>query len=418
MTINASFKINFKLIMSLIESYKVITVTHHNLDVQEIGSFYIQNEDKNTVIADLKLKYNIDEFLYLETCNRVSYVLYTGLEIDQDFLDSFFYDINPQLKDVSGSVQKFVSVYEGESAVKHVFEMASSMDSMVVGEREIFSQFRSAYDQSRSSGFTGDFLRLLENSAVVTAKQIYSETKIGERALSIVSLAIRTMLEKIDGNGQKVLLIGSGETNQLVGKFLKKYKFSNIEIYNRTIDNAKTLAETLGASSLHLSQLSEARDFDIIIICTSANRVVIDLPLYQKMLSGDQSKKIIIDLAVPRNVGEDVVNYSNVDYIDIQNLKALAEENLAFRKAELSKARPIVQLQLQAFRKKLHLRQFEKAISKLPVELTHVKDRAINVVYKKRINELPAEAQELVVEMMDYMEKKCVASTIKLSREL
>ena len=253
---------------------------------------------------------------------------------------------------------------------------------------------------------------------VVTAKQIYSETKIGERALSIVSLAIRTMLEKIDGNGQKVLLIGSGETNQLVGKFLKKYKFSNIEIYNRTIDNAKTLAETLGASSLHLSQLSEARDFDIIIICTSANRVVIDLPLYQKMLSGDQSKKIIIDLAVPRNVGEDVVNYSNVDYIDIQNLKALAEENLAFRKAELSKARPIVQLQLQAFRKKLHLRQFEKAISKLPVELTHVKDRAINVVYKKRINELPAEAQELVVEMMDYMEKKCVASTIKLSREL
>lgn len=418
MTINASFKITFKLIMSLIGSYKVITVTHHNLDVQEIGSFYIQNEDKNTVIKDLKFKYNIDEFLYLETCNRVSYVLYTGLEIDQNFLDSFLYDINPQLKDVSGSVQKFVSVYEGESAVKHVFEMASSMDSMVVGEREIFAQFRSAYDLSRSSGFTGDFLRLLENSAVVTAKQIYSETKIGERALSIVSLAIRTMLEKIEGNGQKVLLVGSGETNQLVGKFLKKYKFTNIEIYNRTIDNAKTLAETLGAPSLHLSQLSEARNFDIIIICTSANRVVIDLPLYQKMLSGDQSKKIIIDLAVPRNVGEDVVEYSNVDYIDIQNLKALAEENLAFRKAELSKARPIVQLQLQAFRKKLHLRQFEKAISKLPVELTHVKDRAINVVYKKRINELPAEAQELVVEMMDYMEKKCVASTLKLSREL
>jgi len=418
MTINASFKITFKLVMSLIESYKVITVTHHNLDVQEIGSFYIQNEDKNSVIAGLKLKYNIDEFLYLETCNRVSYVLYTGLEIDQNFLDSFFYDINPQLKDVSGSVQKFVSIYEGESAVKHVFEMASSMDSMVVGEREIFSQFRSAYSQSRSSGFTGDFLRLLENSAVVTAKQIYSETKIGERALSIVSLAIRTMLEKINGHGQKVLLVGSGETNQLVGKFLKKYKFSNIEIYNRTIDNAKTLAETLSASSLHLSQLSEARDFDIIIICTSANRVVIDLPLYKKMLSGDQSKKIIIDLAVPRNVGEDVVNYSNVDYIDIQNLKALAEENLAFRKAELSKARPIVQSQLQAFRKKLHLRQFEKAISKLPVELTNVKDRAINVVYKKRINELTAEAQELVVEMMDYMEKKCVASTLKLSREL
>ena len=98
--------------MSLIESYKVITVTHHNLDVQEIGSFYIQNEDKNSVIAGLKLKYDIDEFLYLETCNRVSYVLYAGLEIDQNFLDRFFYDVNPQLKNISGSVQKFVSVYE------------------------------------------------------------------------------------------------------------------------------------------------------------------------------------------------------------------------------------------------------------------------------------------------------------------
>jgi glutamyl-tRNA reductase len=404
--------------MSLIDCYKVITVTHHNLDVQEIGNFYIQSNDKDACLNELRDDFDIREIIYLETCNRVSYVFFGERDLDHDFLTDFFSRINPALKNIDSSVQKFVTTYEGESAVKHVFEMTSSMDSLVVGEREIFVQFKKAYIKSKESGLTCDFLRLLQDFAVVTAKQVYSQTRIGEKALSVVSLAIRTMLSKVIGRNEKVLLIGSGETNQLVGKFLKKYEFKNIEIYNRSLDNARSLAENLGASSYHLQDLKDARNFDIVIICTSANQVVIDLPLYQKMLNGDQSEKIIIDLAVPRNVSEEVIKHCNVDYIDIEALKSLAEENLNFRKGELVKARPIIAQQLQAFRKNLFNRQLEKAIAKLPSELTNVKERAINKVYHKRINELPAEAKDLVIEMMDYMEKKCVASTIRLSKEI
>ena len=408
--------------MSLIDSYKVVTVTHHDLNVHEIANFYINPTDGNSkddVISKLKHSHEISELIYLETCNRVSYIIYGQSEIDDKWLQDFFFDINPHLDSaISNSLKKFVTIYEGEQAVKHVFELASSMDSLVVGEREIFSQLRAAYNHCYKLRTTGDFLRILENTTVTTAKKIYSNTKIGEKALSIVSLAIRAMMERQPNHNQKILLVGSGETNSLVGKFLKKYNFQNVEIYNRSLDNAKSLSQMLDAPSFHLKDLTTAHDFDIIFICTSAQKVIIDLPLYQKMLNGDTSNKIIIDLSIPRNVSEEVVDFCNVDYIDIQGLKNIAEENLAFRKNELSKARPIVREELNAFRKGLQKRQIEKAISKLPGELNSIKDKAINVVYQKRMGELPEEAKELVMEMMNYMEKKCVASTMRMSKEI
>jgi len=408
--------------MSLIDSYKVVTVTHHDLNVHEIANFYINPTDgksKDDIISKLTNSHEITELIYLETCNRVSYIIYGLSEIDEKWLQDFFLDINPHLDSaISDSLKKFVTIYEGEQAVKHVFELASSMDSLVVGEREIFSQLRAAYNHCYELGTTGDFLRVLENTTVTTAKKIYSNTKIGEKALSIVSLAIRAMMERQPNHNQKILLVGSGETNSLVGKFLKKYNFQNVEIYNRSLDNAKTLSQRLDAPSFHLKDLIKAHDFDIIFICTSAQKVIIDLPLYQKMLNGDTSNKVIIDLSIPRNVSEEVVDFCNVDYIDIQCLKNIAEENLAFRKSELSKARPIIREELNAFRKKLQKRQIEKAISKLPTELSNIKDKAINIVYQKRMTELPDEVKVLVMEMMDYMEKKCVASTMRMSKEI
>lgn len=408
--------------MSLIDNYKVITVTHHNLNVHEIGNFYIhptEGQSKNEVILNIKKSNGITELIYLETCNRVSYIIYGNADIDKEWMQNFFAIINPDLdQHIRKSLQKFVTIYEGEQAIKHVFELASSMDSLVVGEREIFSQLRAAYKHDYELGTTGDFLRLLENMTVATAKTIYNKTKIGEKALSIVSLAVRALLERQPDPSQKVLLIGSGETNSLVGKFLKKYNFKNVEIYNRSLDNATSLSQLLDAPSHHLNELSEAHDFDIVFICTSAQKVIIDLPLYKKMLNGNIDKKIIIDLSIPRNVSEEVVDYCNVEYIDIQSLKDIAEENLAFRKNELKKARPIIREQLSAFRRRLHNRQIEKAMSKLPHELSSIKDRALQSVYKKRVEALPDEAKDLVMEMMDYMEKKCVASTMRLSKEI
>lgn len=407
--------------MGLIDNYKVITVTHHNLDISDIGNFYIrmQDSDLDSRLKQLKDEFGLDELFYLETCNRVCFISFAHKAIDNEFLKSFFKVVNPELEaETLDHIDSFADFYEGEAALRHVFEMASSMDSLVVGEREIFRQFRKAYEQCKQAGLTGDYLRILEKATVATAKKIYSTTSIAEKALSVVSLAIQAMIKANAEKDQHILLVGSGETNTLVAKFLRKYSMMNVSIYNRSIDNARKLASFLDADSYHLNELDKQDgSFDTIIICTSANRVVIDQKLYKQMIKADKSKKLIIDLAVPRNISEEVVRNFNIDYIDIGRLKEISEENLEERRKELEKARPIISSQLLEFKDLFHQRQLEKAMASIPKEIKELKKRAIEEVYGDRLESLDENAKTLVIEMMDYMEKKCISVPIKAARK-
>ena len=153
-------------------------------------------------------------------------------------------------------------------------------------------------------------------------------------------------------------------------------------------------------------------------VCTSASKAIIDVSLYKQMLAGDTSEKVIIDLAVPRNVTAEVVSDFNVRHIDIEDLKKLSEENLEFRKSEMEKARPMIQQEVVAFNQLFNERQIEKAMSHIPSEISAVKQKALQSVFNKRIDDLDDDAKALVLEMMDYMEKKCVAVPIKLAKQL
>lgn len=407
--------------MGLIDNYKVITVTHHNLDISDIGNFYIRSQEGNLYfrLRQLKSEFGLDELFYLETCNRVCFISFAHKTIDNEFLRSFFQSVNPDLEpETLDHIDSFADYYEGEAALRHVFEMASSMDSLVVGEREIFRQFRKAYDQCKQAGLTGDYLRILEKATVATAKKVYSTTAIAEKALSVVSLAIQAMINANDQKDQRILLIGSGETNTLAAKFLRKYNMMNVSIYNRSIDNARKLASFLDADSYHLNELDKLDGrFDTIIICTSANRVVIDQKLYKQMIKSDTSRKLVIDLAVPRNISEDVVRNFKLDYIDIGRLKKISEENLDERRKELEKARPIITSQILEFKDIFHQRQLEKAMASIPKEIKEVKKRAIEEVYGDRLESLDENAKTLVIEMMDYMEKKCISVPIKAAKK-
>ena len=409
--------------MSLLQPYKVITVTHHNLNVQEIGHFYLHGEGEDRItkgIQRLKDTFGFQELHYIETCNRVSYITFGGEEVTPTFLQDFFKVANPNFSDDAlMTIDKFAVILEAEKAVQHVFELASSMDSLVVGEREIFRQYRQAYESCRAQGHIGDKLRLLEKATVKTAKEVYNSTKIGEKPLSIVSLAMQALLKRQEQVDSKVILVGGGETNTLVAKFLKKYNYSNIRIYNRSLHNAQALAQSIGAESFHIQDLQDLNgDFDIIFICTSANKVIIDQALYSQMLGGDQNEKVIIDLAVPRNVSYQVVDENEVHYIDIESLKKLSEANLEFRKQEVEKARPIIANNINAFRDLVQQRQIEKAMSSVPVEIKAIKARALNEVYRDRIDLLDTDSKALLMEMMDYMEKKCVSVPIKLAKKV
>jgi len=407
----------------MLDNFKILTITHHNLNVDEIGHFMIKNEGKTDLsekLHVLKSQANLEEIIYLSTCNRVSFICYSNEVFDADYVKSFFHSVNPSLgEDKLKKISKFVDVYHGSKAVNHLFEVASSMDSLVVGEREIFRQFRESYQQSLEFGLVSDNLRMLENATVKAAKNVYDKTKIGEKPLSIVSLAFQSLMSHDIAKDARLLIVGAGETNTLFAKFLKKYNFTDISIFNRSLDNAANLVRLLDGKAYHLSELSTYdRGFDVMIVCTAATSAIINAPIYRNLERKENAKKIVIDLSVPSNVASDVVEGFDMEYIDIEQLRSLSNVNLEFRKKEVSAARVLLKNQLLAFNNQFQQRQLEKALNSVPKEIRKIKDRAIQKVYNEKIASLDPEVQSLIIEMMDYMEKKCIGVPMKAAKKL
>lgn len=407
----------------MLDNFKILTITHHNLNVDEIGHFVIHNEGREDLakkLHSLKKDAKLDEIIYLSTCNRVSFICYSNEDFNIDYVKSFFQFVNPSLEDDKlKKISKFVDVYSGSKAVNHLFEVASSMDSLVVGEREIFRQFRDAYAMSLDMALVNDNLRMLENATVKAAKEVYDKTKIGEKPLSIVSLAVQSLMNTGISRDARLLIVGAGETNTLFAKFLKKYSFSNVCIFNRSLDNAAQLVELLEAKAFHLSELATFdKGFDVLIVCTAATSAIIDASIYRNLVQKEISEKIVIDLSVPNNVAEDVVESFDMNYIDIEELRSLSQENLAFRKKEVHAARVLLRGQLIAFNNQFQQRQIEKALNSVPAEIKQIKERALTKVYNQQIAELDDNAQALILEMMDYMEKKCIGVPMKAAKRL
>lgn len=410
--------------MSFLQGYKIITITHHNLNVDELGNFIVSHSDDfdlQSKLQSLTSKHGISELIYLATCNRVSFICYSNETFDTDYLMSFFKSVSPDLpENLLHRIPKFAEVYVGRNAIEHLFEVASSMDSLVVGEREIFRQFRQAYNKAVEFGLVGDNLRVLERNTVTTAKSVYDQTRIGEKPLSIVSLAMQHMDATNLPENPRILIVGAGETNTLVGKFLKKKAYNRISIFNRSLDNAEKLSGYLEASAYHLTDLHTFDEgFDVMIVCTAATDPIITLPIYKQLLQKSEDNKLVIDLSVPANVAGDVVStYDTMDYVDIEKLRHRAEENLRFRKKEVICAKSIIQDSLEDFTKVYQQRQLEKAMKDVPKEIKKVKERALDIVYKDKVAALDQPTQALIYEMMTYMEKKCVSVPIKAAKSL
>lgn len=409
--------------MRLLDDYKVLTITHHNINVDELGYFVIkQNSDEELQhkLDELKSAMQIEELIYLATCNRVSYIFTAATELSTEFVQQFFTAVNPDLKkETSTKIEKFVSTYEGLQAVNHVMEVASSMDSLVVGEREIFRQLRQAYSRSLEFGHVKDNLRLLDRFVVTAAKEVYEKTKIGEKPLSIVSLAVQALYACDVHEDSRILMVGAGETNTKVAKFLKKKHFRNVAVFNRSIDNAAHLSQLLSAEAYHLQDLQTYdRGFDVIIVCTGATDPVITLPIYRQLLQRDTARKVVIDLSVPANVAHEVVNSFDINYIDIEKLRVSAETNLQHRRNELTAARQLLRAKLVEFQKAHQQRQLEMLLHLVPKEIKAVKQHAVDNVYAKKLEMLDDSSKALVMEMMDYMEKKCISVPMKAAKTL
>jgi glutamyl-tRNA reductase len=410
--------------MDTIYSYKIFTLTHKNTHLNDIGHFVLSENDSDAALKErlleIKKLMGMRELMYLATCNRITFFFTSDDNADGQFYPSkFIATVYGHLSaEVLQKANDNALIFEGREAISHLFEVAASMDSMVVGEREILRQLRETYEKNNEMGLTGDAIRLAMRFCVEAAKKVYSSTKIGEKPVSVVSLSIQKMLEKQLPSDARFLLIGAGQTNRLVIKFLQKHGYKNITVFNRSLKSAEKLASILGGEAYTIDALSSYnKGFDVIFAATAATEVILTKEIYNSMDKADGNKKLLIDLSIPANIDSSIAQEFDADYISMDDLKMIAQENIGFREQELGKAQEIVDEYVDTFHTAFKERQIELAMREVPEQIKAIRAHALNNVFKNEISELDEPQRELFDRVLAYMEKRCIAIPIQVAKE-
>lgn len=402
-----------------VERIKIIAFTHKTTNLSDIGKLHIQEDALKSRLESLKNTAGLDELFYLSTCNRVEFILSTSKNIDAPFLNDFFkaFDATWTTAQLNWAVET-AQVFKGDDALRHLFYVASSIDSLVVGEREIITQVRNAYEICNKIGVTGDLIRLAIKKTIEVAKEVYTHTNIAKNPVSVVSLAYRKLRALNVKQDARFLIIGSGITNTTMAKYLKKHQYSNFTIFNRTLENAQKLATELNGKAYPLTELTNYKEgFDIIVTCTGASGSIITKEIYKSLLGDDHSKKVVIDLAIPNDLDAEILNSYDINLIAINNLQEVAKENLLAREQELEACKVIVEKNIEGFKQIIRTRKVELAMSEVPEKIKAIRETA-NGVFAKELDALDANSKEVLDKILAYMEKKYISVPMKMAKEI
>ncbi len=403
-----------------IERLYNIAFTHRNLSLSDVGKLHIAPEDQKVRLSEVKSAFGIDELMYLTTCNRVEFTLVTVSEIDEAYLTRFINALFPvyNVDDVTRLAHNAV-MHQGKEAVEHLLSVASSVDSMVVGEREIITQVRGAFETSRDNGLSGDLIRIVIRHTIETAKRVYTETSIATRPVSVVSLAYHNLRDMNVPLDSRILIIGAGVTNTNMSKFLKKHGFTDFHVFNRTVSKAEQLAEDLNGTAYPLTELANFdKGFDVIMTCTGADEHIITQEIYENLLQGEEGRKVVIDLAIPQDLNPSIINHYNVTHISVEVLQEISNENLKARSEEIQHVEEILTEASFDFDSIYKQREIEIAMREVPEKVKEIKQNAINEVFKNELSTIDDESREVLEKVLGYMEKKYMSIPMLMAKEI
>jgi len=399
---------------------KVIAFTHKQVELKELGKLVICQESLIPKLRQVKDQFNIPEIFYLATCNRVAFVMATEEVVDKAFARKFIEAM--ELGICSNSTAIFVDaacIYEEQEALSHLLRTSCSLESLIVGEKEILAQVRKAYESAREAGLTGDYLRMVMGCAVKAAKEVYTHTSIAKNPISVVSLAYRKLRELNLCSNARVIIIGAGETNHNIAKYMQKHKFSNFAVFNRTLSKAQALATELGGEAFDLEELKNyKKGFDVIITCTSATQPIITTEIYTSLLNGETGKKTIVDLAIPNDTAPEILEQFPVNFIEVHSLNEVAKKNIQERYQELAHAEKIISQNISEFLPQLKQRRIELAMRQVPEKIKEIRHTAINSVFADEVKGLDQQSREVLEKVMNYMEKKYISVPMVMAKEI
>ena len=347
--------------------YQLIGVNHKSapLDVRE--RLAIPESRLPDACRDLTAHPGIEEGMILSTCNRVELITHTtnGFADLREFLHHQFHLTAEEL-------DSHLYEFRETEAVRHIFRVASSLDSMVVGEAQILGQVKEAYATARAIGAVRGQLDQLFTRAFAVAKRVRTETEVGSSSVSIASVAVE-LAKKIFGSlqGKNVFIVGAGKMSELAARHLMAHGCASIFVSNRTYDRAVGLAQKFNGQAIRFDDLYSTCDrADIVITSTGAPHAIFRREHGEQFLSRRKNKPMFfIDIAVPRDVSPEMAKLDGIFTYDIDDLQQAVTTHVADRHKEAERAEAIIASEVENFKARLEARQHTRDVVPLIVSL-------------------------------------------------
>lgn len=394
----------------------VVGLNYRTAPVGVRERFWISETRRYEALVQLSRAEGIEEVIVMATCNRTEFWLW-GTDVTL----------------AANSVMRLLGAEYGlklcewkhfyrlldETALLHIFRVASSLDSMVVGEPQVVVQVKEAWKQAQKLGATGRFLDAVLQKALVVSDRVRSETTIGKSAVSIPYAAVQ-LARQIFGTlgNKKVLLLGAGQMSELSAGELLKHGAHSVCVINRTLEHAAELAAKLGGLAIPFEERwQHMAEADIIICSTLCPHTILsrdEAELMVRMRAEKSGPLVIADIAMPRNVDPSVRNVHGIFLYDLDDLENVPDENASEREAAAVEAQKILQAEAQGFRRKLTNEKVVPTIVALRLRLDEICRQELDS-FRQENGPFAKDQDEMLNAMMSRMTQRIAGS---LSREL
>jgi glutamyl-tRNA reductase len=351
----------------------MVGLSHRSAPIEVREKVALTGDALKDALLELKARDGVAEAFVVSTCNRVEVFVHGESE---EAARSFFTSRSREAGD-------HVYVQRGMEAVRHLFRVSASLDSMVLGEQQILGQVKEAYGLASSAQTAGSFISRLCNRAFATAKRVRNETEIGRGATSMSQVAVE-LVEKIFGNleGRAILLVGAGKMGSLSARALAVLGADRVLVVNRSPERGMALATQVGGLFRNWEELARLLvEADVVIVSTGAPHYVVTTEMVQGAMKARRSRSLcLIDLSVPRNVDPDCAGLGEVFAYDVDDMERVVDSTQEARRGEALRAEAIVEAEVMAFARERetraalpvlsHLRRHAEAIARAEAERT------------------------------------------------
>ena len=366
-----------------------VSINHNTASVQLREALHLSDDEVREIIKKAKGNF-LKEGLLISTCNRTElYGIPINSQISHQQLQKF---IAENKNSMTAAPEYFESFLSRES-LKHLFSVTAGIESLLIGDNQIFKQVKNAFAIAEEMQFAGFLMRRVFDSAIKVGKRAISETTISEGAVTISYAAVQ-LIEKIFSNLSKksALIIGTGETGEIAAKHLRDRGIGRLALTNRTFEKAEKLADDLKTAVFPFDTFKDhLHKFDIIISATSAEGMIItrsDVEAAMKKRSF--ASMVLMDIAVPRDIDPATKKIDYAFYHDIDSLNIIVEQNVAKRKDEIPKVEKIIEEELDSFFEWYNSLQSAPTIKSIREHFDEIRAEEV----EKNINKFSSEDRE------------------------